>query len=147
MKNLKNNVSKALLTAILVAGVGVVSSVSAASADDRATDKLNQTQSIMLASSVSHKAGPSNGRPPYYRHIAHDQRVGDAKPAGHNISTSNRKPPYNKHIAHDEDLEKVQFSRFEEKAAAVDSVDRAANRKVRRMYPPYTKHHLKSVID
>ncbi len=125
MNNLKNNVSKALLAGLLIAGVGVVSSVSAADfggknpSETRAANKLHQRihQTDVIATTTtamamgSHKAWAPTGRQSNIRHGAPDQQ-----------------------------LEKVQFARFEEMPAATSDGSKFNYRGVSRVRPAYVRN-------
>ncbi len=122
MKNLKNNISKALLAGLLIAGVGAVSSVSAADFggknpnETRAANKLHQYihQTDVTATTTtatgSHKAWAPTGGQSNIRH------------------------------AHDQQLEKAQFARFEEMPAATSDESKFNYRGVSRVRPAYVRN-------
>lgn len=123
MNNLKNNVSKALLAGLLIAGVGVVSSVSAADfggknpSETRAANNLHQrihqTDVIVTTTTAmgSHKAWAPTGGQSNIRHGDPGQQ-----------------------------LEKVQFARFEEMPAATSDESKFNYRGVSRVRPAYVRN-------
>ncbi len=117
MKKSYTNVIKALLSSVLAIGAGITAG--AVSADPAGLTPGDSVSSNLILASTDFK-----GIHPTKAHVAFEQQSKTNPSAqvgvipGATPVIFKGKPPYNRHIVKQEQLEKVQFSRFEEQDEA-----------------------------
>lgn len=141
MKNLKNNVSKALLAGILIAGAGVSGSVSAVPSDSAFTVS-NAAETMILAVADFGGKNPNENRAANRLHKRVHQTgvVATTTAMGSHKAWAPTGRQSNIRHAHDQQLEKVQFARFEEMPAATSDESKFNYRGVSRVRPAYVRN-------